>query len=189
MTNHACPECGSEATLATHTAASSIPFGQAEWEQSVLRCSGCGHEEPLPTDDGILEAAVDKARQESVLVMLAKLKEAGVSMAMLERAFGLAPRTTHHWKQGKFSGAALALLRTAATYPWIAELARHDFDPEVADSALLRATEKLLRDHGLTIEVRQEAPVVPCRDNVVQLRPSASLRPVDDPNHPTVRIG
>lgn len=189
MTANTCPECGASSVLATQTATSTIPFGEVQWEQSMLRCSSCGHEEHLPSDDTILETVVDKARQKSVLAMLSKLKEEGISMAEFERAFGLPSRTTHHWKQGKFSGAALALLRTAATYPWIVELARLDFDPEVADSALLQATEKRLGEHGVTIEVKQATPTRPYTDNVVQLRPSASVRPVDDPNRPTVRIG
>lgn len=182
-----CPECGANANIVTQTATSSIPFGQVEWEQSVLRCSSCDHEEPLETEDAILESAITKARQESVLAMLSKLKEDGVTMAMLERAFGLAPRTTHHWKQGKFSGAALALLRTATTYPWTVEVARLDFDPEVADSALLQATEKLLGEHGLTIEVKQRT-IVPCANNVVQVTFGNSVPPARDPNN-TVKVG
>lgn len=156
MTTQPCPACGANTSIAPRTAISSIPFGQAEWQQSVLRCPNCSHEEPLPTDDSVLEAALDKARQDSVIAMLANLKEQGVTMAKLERAFGLAPRTTHHWKQGKFSAAALALLRVVATYPWMVEVSRLDFDPEVADSALLQATEKLLGNHGLIIPVKPQ---------------------------------
>lgn len=186
-TQNSCPQCGAEATLSTEEAKSAIPFGEVTWQQSVLGCASCGHEEPLETDDSVLADAIERARTESVQKMLASLKEQGLSMAHLERALGLAPRTAHHWKNGTFSAGTLALLRLVTTYPWLIELARLDFDPEVADSALVQAAETLLTKHGLTIEIKQSAPPTQT-SNVVWLRSPESVRPVDDPNAPKVRI-
>lgn len=186
-TERTCPECCSPCEVCKTEQTRAIPFGEVRWEQSVLHCPSCGYNEPLETADSLLQAAIEKGRDESVRTMLTSLKNEGIPMAQLERSLGLAPRTAHHWKGGTHSAGVLALLRFVATYPWLVEVARLDFDVEVADSALLQAAEHLLAKHGLNVHIAQAEPTT--ADNVVDIRVSGSMPPLGGADDSKVYIG
>ncbi len=74
--------------------------------------------------------------------MLEMLSDSGVTMAYLERALGLPARTAERWKAGESSAAALALLRTITSFPWILEVADGGFERQATDAAILVQSRK-----------------------------------------------
>jgi transcriptional regulator with XRE-family HTH domain len=91
--------------------------------------------------------------------MLDELARQGLSMAYLERALSLSPRTIARWKNGELSASALALLRLVRCFPWLLKVARADFDNDKAHAELcsealrvMRAGEAANTGHGVDFD-------------------------------------
>ena len=93
--------------------------------------------------------------------MLEDMNNAGISMAMFERVFELPPRTLTRWKAGDFSSSALALLRIAATFPWIIKVAEHKFEHKHAGYALITAAaNEFMEEANIALARQSQSPKI-----------------------------
>lgn len=137
-----CPVCGSEDVREERVSESlPIPYGpRASFNTTQYLCNSCGEAGDFTGENtSIINDAIRKSSNLSASTMLEHLAEEGYSSAYLERAFRLPPRTTSRWKSGELSSAALALLRSVRTYPWLLEVADSGFDTSVAKTKLVEA--------------------------------------------------
>jgi hypothetical protein len=110
------------------------------YEQVVYTCNACGEQGDF---QGVNDTRFLEAQKEAQIASMKSLIETlfedkNFSMAYFERAFELPIRTVTRWKGGDFSAAAIALLRTVRTYPWIVEVAANRFEPRVAHQVLVK---------------------------------------------------
>lgn len=135
-----CPVCGSsKIQTESESRKLKVPFvSDAKYEAIVDVCQECATRGDFCRENSArITASVEKAKQESVVRIIAGLAEKKYTMASMERALGLAQRTMNRWKGGEFSDSSLALLRFIATYPWLVEVADAQFDPKFAQERLM----------------------------------------------------
>jgi hypothetical protein len=123
-----------------------IPHGSNVVVSKVVNtCRVCGESGDFAkSNDERIGLAVVEAVKTSVPRMLELLGKQGLSMAYIERALELPARTTARWKSGECSAAAVALLRTLATFPWVLEVAESGFDTKVANKAIVARAANIL---------------------------------------------
>jgi len=123
-----------------------VPYGvDASFTTAQYTCATCGESGDFTGEnDAIVEAAMKKSIDESVVKMFDGLAAMGISLAYFERALRLPARTTARWKVGGLSAAPLALLRAVWTFPWLLNVAVSGFDRSAANSELVRAAADLL---------------------------------------------
>jgi hypothetical protein len=98
----------------------------------MVKCRNCdeGYQDDGATE--VVRQAIAEADKASLRLIIESLEKERVTMAYMERALGLAPRTIARWKAGETSAAGLALLRIVRTFPWILRVARARFDASAA---------------------------------------------------------
>jgi hypothetical protein len=111
-------------------------------KDSCLQCGEVG--DFLKQNDAAIGAAEEQSVVASIEPILHSLTQAGCSMAYMERALMLPPRTMARWKEGKSSAAGMALLRMVATYPWLLEVADEKFAPRYASAKIVAEAGKVL---------------------------------------------
>ena len=142
-----CPACGSQDIREEQVSESMpIPYGStASFTTTQHTCNVCGESGDFSgVNSSIINDAIRKSSAESAAAMLEYLAQSGISSAYFERAMRLPMRTTSRWKSGELSAAALALLRSVRTYPWLLEVADANFTPIVASTKLLGASAGVL---------------------------------------------
>ncbi|MBN2497940.1 MAG: hypothetical protein JXR96_25325 [Deltaproteobacteria bacterium] len=142
-----CPVCGSEDVREERVAESlPVPYGPAaSFTTTQYTCNTCGESGDFTgANSSIINDAIRKSSAESAASMLEHLAGEGISSAYFERAMRLPARTTARWKYGELSAAALALLRSVRTYPWLLEVADADFEPVTAKTGLIGAAASAL---------------------------------------------
>lgn len=135
-----CPICGSQnIDTSTIEEGHSLPFG-VNFSINISNnvCKECGAEGDFEKkNDSVFEEAQKKALTESVILILENLSQSGFTNAQIERTLSLPPRTLARWKSGAYSDAAITLLRIVATYPWIMDVARNEFNKRHAEATLI----------------------------------------------------
>ena len=157
MNTTLCPSCGSDQLkITTRNESLPIVYGRpAEWTEIVAHCLVCDESGDFSGEnDSKIEKAIDKAKKQSVKSMLDSLSAIGLTMAYLERALELSPRTIARWKAGKSSASSITLLRIIRTFPWIVDIADHNYDSLVAQSKLVE--EALKAVHSSLMPFSQE---------------------------------
>jgi hypothetical protein len=137
-----CPACGSHDIETSRALRSyATPFGHARsYEIEVATCRTCRESGDFRgVNSASIKKAIEEADKESVDLVLGWLSKAGISMAYLERALSLPPRTVARWKSGGCSASGLALLRIVRTFPWILEVAAARFSAPAASLAIIKA--------------------------------------------------
>jgi len=121
-----CPVCGSNSVNEKSVAAFTRiqPYGsKVEYEAVENECLDCGEVGDFRAkNDDQIELALKESHHISVNSMLEYLSTCGVTPSYLERALELPARTVAMWKDGKFSAAAVALLKIIRMYPWILQI-------------------------------------------------------------------
>ncbi len=134
-----CPICGSEKVERFETISKAqLTVGPSfTFHEIYYKCSTCHEESDIfaETDKNYLKAQKE-AEAQWIKDALNQLADLGISMAFFERAFELPIRTLTRWKTGDFSSTSLALLRVMKTYPWMVEVAAHNFDPLFAQKSM-----------------------------------------------------
>jgi DNA-binding transcriptional regulator YiaG len=147
--NIICPACGSHhLTRSEEVDSSQLTLGaEFNFIKEVYTCNVCGESGDFAlTNDSKFEVAQKNAQIHSMKAMVEGLsEEKDISMAYFERAFELPVRTLTRWKTGDFSSAALALLRTVRTYPFIVDVAASGFDPDFARRQLYLEGAKVIK--------------------------------------------
>jgi hypothetical protein len=140
ITKSVCVVCGSQNAELKETSTSTlVPYAPhaAVYTQKAVCCQDCGAEIDETSDDEI-KAALESARQESIVAMLDYFKREGYSQAAIERSLDLPQRTIARWKvNGELSSVGMALLRIIRTYPWILDVAERKYEPAFALQTLL----------------------------------------------------
>jgi len=150
MTKVTCPVCGSsDVKREAQAQTEQLTLGpEFSFEQVNYTCKTCGEEGDFENiNDPKYLAAYKDAQTVAIKNLIENLAaQSKISMAFFERAFELPVRTVTRWKNGDFSATAVALLRTATTYPWIVEVADNKFDAVFAKQVLLGEGLGLLKD-------------------------------------------
>lgn len=137
-----CPACGSRDIEVTRALRSyAAPYGPAKaYEIEIARCRTCDESGDFrEANDRLIKKVVEDADKESVDALVGWLHGAGVSMAYLERALSLPPRTVARWKAGGCSASGLALLRIVRCFPWVLDVAAARFNESAAGVAVIKA--------------------------------------------------
>ncbi len=104
------------------------------YSATIRSCKDCGTiteaEEESKVDFAL---AHTNAKKQSIEAICAHLSDEGVTMAYVERAFGLSQRTISRWKSQGCSAAAMALLNLVDSMPWLTKIAEMKFDPASVD--------------------------------------------------------
>ena len=142
-----CPWCGSEEvdTKVEKEQVSAAYGPSIEVESTVNACRTCGEEGDFWNAN---EAALVKAKEDSTKAsiphMLDMLGEHQCSMAYIERSLALPARTLGHWKANGTTAGSVSLLRLVATFPWLLEIADHQFDASYVRGVLVREAGKAI---------------------------------------------
>ncbi len=137
-----CPVCGSsDVRVEKVDETLTVPYGPAAtFTTTQSTCNTCGESGDFSGENtAIINEALRKSVSASASAILEHLAKEGVSAAYFERAMRLPARTTARWKAGELSSAALALLRSVCTYPWLLEVSDADFEPYAAKRKLVEA--------------------------------------------------
>lgn len=136
-----CPVCGST-NLIKQTERRQIGdrfTGFLEIEEFIYQCQDCHQKGDFAhQNDDIYKNALKELSKQAMPKMLNELTENGISMAHFERCFDLPQRTTARWKREGASAAAMALMKTVITYPWLSEVAEKNFELNEATSILMQ---------------------------------------------------
>ena len=136
-----CPSCGSKnIEVLSKDKVVSIPLSNAlSYKATIDRCRDCDMKgDFLRVNETQINSLLEQGKKSSMESLINGLvRNNGYSMAYMERAFDLAPRTMMRWKDGKFSDSALALIRITSTYPWIVEVADAQYNPTYAKKRLI----------------------------------------------------
>jgi hypothetical protein len=142
-----CPVCGSENVAITMSQRSiAAPLGPTvAFDVETDTCANCGESGDFAKrNDELIRDAEQKSAAASVESLLGSLSHSGRSMAYMERALSLPPRTIGRWKGGETSAAAMALMRCVFTYPWLLEVADARFSPRIASAKLVMEAGRVL---------------------------------------------
>lgn len=136
-----CPLCGQNSLEVMNEAVQlALPFTKSEsYLEEYVRCKNCGFEQNLSSKNEVNRKNVYlKLKQQSMVNMIESLDSQGLKMAYVERAFDLPARTLYRMKsENEVSSAALALMRTVTTYPWLTYVAERHYDPNIAEQSLI----------------------------------------------------
>jgi len=108
----------------------SAPYGPAvPCRVNVSICRDCGQKnEATGANDDLRRAALEKSAALSIPKMV-DLLSLHYSMAGIERALRLSPKSLSQWKEKKTTSSnGMSLLRIYATCPWLVEVAANNFD-------------------------------------------------------------
>ncbi|PKK89942.1 MAG: hypothetical protein CVV64_11450 [Candidatus Wallbacteria bacterium HGW-Wallbacteria-1] len=139
--NTICEICGSENIVSKiSNTVVSVPYhASINHEIFYYYCEDCDSEVDVESADDTLQHEIDIAEKQSVIDMIDFLSQSDINLTGLERALNLPYRTLSRWKGGKnLTAAALALLRILRTYPWIIDVAQHNFDNIFAQKTLVK---------------------------------------------------
>lgn len=155
-----CPFCGGE-NIETKEATRicKLPFATEfavkELIDTCVECAGEGDFRDV--NDNVFDHARKLAIQESVKNMLDAITANGISNAELERSLSLPSRTVARWKRGEYSESVVALLRIIATFNWITDVAKQNFDQRYAQArVVMQAGASLLKS---ATEVMNQAKI------------------------------
>ncbi len=141
MNKNQCPACGAtEMTRYVNEKFDQLTLGNKFfYDEIYYKCNSCSEEgDFLSETDQNYVSAQKNAQLDMIKKILDGFIRSNISMAMLERIFELPARTLTRWKNGDFSSSGLALLRVLATFPWIASVAEHKFNPTYASSTIIK---------------------------------------------------
>jgi hypothetical protein len=142
-----CPICESTSVDAAKSQRSiAAPLGPSiSFEVETDTCASCGEVGDFGKhNDGAIRAAEQTSATASIGHLLNSLSQSGCSMAYMERALLLPPRTIARWKAGEYSAAGIVLLRMLATYPWLIEVADAKYSPRFASGKVVTEAGKIL---------------------------------------------
>lgn len=132
-----CPVCGSDnlnENLESEILKESFG-GQKEVFLKKYKCSSCGTEfDSSIENDIIIRETIDRLKTQSITNIINDFNDINVSMASIERVLSIPQRTITKWKNGnnKPSATAYALFKYLRTFPWLLEVAEHNFDYNIA---------------------------------------------------------
>jgi len=136
-----CPACGSENIARSEFEnTEQLTLGpEFAFKQVNYKCNECEEEGDFAAETDKNFVVAQKSAQEGLVRnTIEELCGRNISMAFFERVFELPARTLTRWKTGDFSSSAIALLRIAKTYPWIAEVAERRFESNFSRGILIR---------------------------------------------------
>jgi hypothetical protein len=126
-----------------------VPYGSEEKVELVFnRCLDCKTEGDFQEkNDELFLQTEKKSMQSSLESIFDFFSQSGLSLAYIERALELPQRTMTRWKAGELSASSIALLRILRTYPWVLEVAEHQYDPIIANTVYIKnALNDFLKD-------------------------------------------
>jgi transcription elongation factor Elf1 len=142
--NVTCPFCGSKNVVITESKkVVSITYGpDATIIEYHTACSDCGEEFPLeknPFQKNEEKAILDSSIQVSIQRMIEQLTNQGHTLASMERALSLPSRTLSKWRTEGSSMAGVTLIRLVRTFPWLLNVAAHNYAENVVFTELENA--------------------------------------------------
>ena len=150
ITNITCPSCGS-VSLKHVKRERDIKVPYSEQHSVTLdeyTCLDCGFSGDITgKNDSILEHAIGEANHEALRNIIDHLTSRAISMAAMERALELPQRTLTKWKNqiASPSSAGFALMKMIRTFPWLLEVAEHQYEPVISQRIFINhAIESLL---------------------------------------------
>ena len=162
MEEQICPSCGSN-NINTSTADKqlAIPFNPPiPYKTIVNHCAECDETgDFFNENENTLTSILDQGKKSSMDLMIKTLTTNNYSMAYIERAFDLSPRTMMRWKRGEFSDSALALMRTVSIFPFVIDVVDSQFDISYAKKRLLMESAQLLFDFEKIKSTTLETPL------------------------------
>ncbi len=151
-----CPVCGSaELTARNDKRTIGDRFtGSILIDEIIYVCSNCGAEGDFANqNDDTYKRAVEAMSATAMSKMFEALSAKGITAAELERKLALPQRTTARWKRDGASAAATTLIKTVITYPWMLEVAKTNFDPNVANQTLMLESFKLAENWAKSLRI------------------------------------
>ena len=148
-----CPSCESNSVLTTTEIRSiSLPYGRSrEYPAVIDECSVCGFRGDFHNEN---EKVVEHILSEEKKILMRLLIESfmsqhSYSMAYLERALKLAPRTMMRWKNGSFADPSFTLMQVLARVPWMVEVADENYDQSIVNKHILETASRILFNQGI----------------------------------------
>ncbi|MCI5218584.1 MAG: hypothetical protein D3914_05195 [Candidatus Electrothrix sp. LOE2] len=91
-------------------------------------------------NEKVIENEVEALKKNAIKNILNDFSRNNISMAAIERALRLPQRTLTKWKKGAIrpSASGMALMKLLRLFPWLLEVADHDFDYDEAQKTHLR---------------------------------------------------
>lgn len=91
-------------------------------------------------NEKVIENEVEALKKNAINNILNDFSKNNISMAAIERALRLPQRTLTKWKKGasRPSASGMTLMKLLRTFPWLLEVADHDFDYNEAQKIYLR---------------------------------------------------
>lgn len=133
MNSHMCPICGTHSLELTEKNKNiKYPYaGEAKIKIKEYYCPNCDIAgDFFYENDDKINNAINTLKSKSVNNIIAYFNENKVSMTAIERILSIPFRTLSRWKNNtsKPSAAAIALFKYLRTFPWLLDVADHDFD-------------------------------------------------------------
>lgn len=103
-------------------------------------CDTCeSHGDFFDENEDIIETKTEMLKKKAIENILNDFLDNGMSMAAMERALSLPQRTLTKWKNGVSLPTApgIALMKFLRTFPWLLEVADHDFEYDKAQKIFL----------------------------------------------------
>ncbi len=151
-----CPACGSDAVTGKKVEKEiSLPYGgKTKISVNEYVCSSCGMEGDFTgANDKIISEVYDKANLAAVNNIIDEFVHHKISMAAMERALDLTPRTLTKWRNGLShpSATGIALMKMAGTFPWLLEVAENNYEPVISKKIFVKNSVDVLMDLALTL--------------------------------------
>lgn len=152
MTNIQCPACDSKDVES---------YGKSIWLSESLgpkkkiqlienKCKNCNTIGDFNNQNEIqLKEALAELKTETAISILEKFQNQKLNLSAMERVLELPQQTFAKWKNGLMNPSAtgVILLKFLKTFPWLIEIAKHNFDPQEANRLLIKnAPTKFLSD-------------------------------------------
>ena len=150
MNKELCPVCGGKLKRSSFEKL----IGDTKVSLVNYICQDCGEEGDFFNENDIkVEKAVQKAQIQETKKILCIFEQQKRSFAGIERALSLPQRTLSKWKTGQTSpsASAVALLKFLNLFPWLIDIADHQFDTKYAHGVLFQ----YVNDAFSTIKIDQ----------------------------------
>ncbi|MGE4106487.1 MAG: hypothetical protein AB7F66_04680 [Bacteriovoracia bacterium] len=177
---NSCQFCGSaETEILSVEKEGALPDNTAfKYHAQVLRCSNCQLKVPVKqSSDAEYDQAYVQAQAESVEKISERLSEVGLTMASIERSFGIPQRTIMRWKSKGCSAAGFSLMHLLNVYPWLTKIADHNYDPRFASKEVLRQAAEIYNGPS-SIEVAEHqllgSPSISLNERHLRLVPKSN---------------
>jgi transposase-like protein len=137
-----CPVCGSE-RLEHHLSADRLKGDlgkEAEYQKIFYKCPDCGSEgDFFDENSGSIETVLDELKKTYVTDILDNFTKNKVSFSSIERVLNLPQRTLTKWKNNasRPTAAGVALLKFLHLFPWLLDVAEHNFDYDVSQKVFI----------------------------------------------------